>query len=278
MHRKNFRKIYFVLIIVFFYETAFPGISNDSVFVKKAGIDKYFFKSFFLDCRDVAVSPIYWNKKKLIATSIFVGLSAICYTQDEEIQKIFQKNKNVDLDNISKYGLEPLASKYTMIAVPCLSYLGGVVFKNERIKKTALLSAKALAISSMISVIVKYSAHRQRPYEAYQANSKLFDGPSFEDKHLSFVSGHTISIFSVATIFASEYKDIKMIPVISYSLAGLAGISRIYENDHWASDVVFGAALGFGIAKLIYNKNNWKIQLTPYSNGKTTGMAAVMKL
>jgi hypothetical protein len=47
----------------------------------------------------------------------------------------------------------------------------------------------------------------------------------------------TATAFSIATIFASMYKDKPLIGIVSYSLASMVGISRLTEHAHWASDV-----------------------------------------
>ena len=51
--------------------------------------------------------------------------------------------------------------------------------------------------------------------------------------------------FAAATVFAMEYKNIKWVPILSYSAASLIGLSRITENRHWLTDVLAGAALGY---------------------------------
>ncbi|TAL76684.1 MAG: phosphatase PAP2 family protein, partial [Bacteroidetes bacterium] len=67
----------------------------------------------------------------------------------------------------------------------------------------------------------------------------------------SFPSGHTATAFSIATVFASQYNDTKAIPILSYSLASLVGISRLTEHEHWASDVFSGALLGYLCGKQV---------------------------
>jgi membrane-associated phospholipid phosphatase len=65
--------------------------------------------------------------------------------------------------------------------------------------------------------------------------------------------------FTIATALSSQYKGYGVIPVISYSLAGMVGLSRINDNKHFASDVLAGASLGIASARwTIRIKNRFK--------------------
>lgn len=55
------------------------------------------------------------------------------------------------------------------------------------------------------------------------------------------------------TVFASEYRNKPLIPIIAYSAATLIGVSRITENKHWGTDVLVGAAVGFLAGKQVVN-------------------------
>jgi hypothetical protein len=61
----------------------------------------------------------------------------------------------------------------------------------------------------------------------------------------AFPSGHTATAFSIATVFATQYSDIKAVPILCYSAATAVGISRLTEHEHWASDVFVGALIGY---------------------------------
>ena len=103
---------------------------------------------------------------------------------------------------------------------------------------------------------VKFLTGRTRPtyYGANEEAEPKFLGPGFyrnakdsngTRRYASFPSGHTTVAFAAATVFATEYRDKPIIPVIAYTAAALIGLSRITENKHWTTDVIAGAALGF---------------------------------
>jgi len=65
----------------------------------------------------------------------------------------------------------------------------------------------------------------------------------------SFPSGHTTTAFAAASSVTSEINRMwpkytwYAAPVL-YGGATMVGLSRMYHNKHWASDVVLGAAVG----------------------------------
>jgi len=112
--------------------------------------------------------------------------------------------------------------------------------------------------------LLKFVTGRQRPFSldsnAIEAEPK-FHGPFYSSGkdengkklNTSFPSGHTTVAFAAATVFAMEYKDRPLVPIIAYSAATLIGLSRITENKHWATDVLAGAALGYLTGRLVVN-------------------------
>ena len=70
----------------------------------------------------------------------------------------------------------------------------------------------------------------------------------------SFPSGHTSHSFTIATIVNELYGD--QIGIAAYCLAALVAASRINDNKHYLSDVIFGAGLGTAVGRgfaLSYN-------------------------
>lgn len=60
-------------------------------------------------------------------------------------------------------------------------------------------------------------------------------------KH-SFPSGHTSATFATAQVIDEHYGWRIAAPF--YALGGYVSVSRLVDNEHWASDAIFGAALG----------------------------------
>ena len=62
-------------------------------------------------------------------------------------------------------------------------------------------------------------------------------------------SGHTVIAFSLATALSQEIHK-PWATVGLYTLATGTAWARVYQNDHWVSDVAVAAAVGIASAKL----------------------------
>jgi membrane-associated phospholipid phosphatase len=129
-------------------------------------------------------------------------------------------------------------------------YLIGTADGNRRTQDVGLHTAESILIADMITGTLKMAAGRSRPYASADnaANFQLFRGLKSDD-YRSFPSGHTTSAFAFAAAVSSEtqrwWPETRwIIGPILYSGATLTGMSRIYNRQHWASDVMAGAAIG----------------------------------
>jgi membrane-associated phospholipid phosphatase len=94
------------------------------------------------------------------------------------------------------------------------------------------------ALDAGIVYATKNITGRQRP-----------DGSNYH----SFPSGHTSTAFVAAEFLHQEYGDKSVwISIGGYSMASLIGVSRVYRNKHWVSDVIAGAGIGILSTKCVY--------------------------
>jgi hypothetical protein len=79
-------------------------------------------------------------------------------------------------------------------------------------------------------------------------------------------SGHTSSSFTVASVL-HEFYGLK-VGLPAYTVAGLVGWRMMDDGDHWASDVVFGAILGWVVGHTVAGNHECPelggFEVTPY--------------
>ena len=169
------------------------------------------------------------------------------------------RNRNTELNNVSR-NVSNFGGVYEVFTLAGIGTYG-LIFKNNKLVNTTLLSTQAYITSGAIETVLKFLSGRTRPsyYPPGVEARPRFLGPfhgSLNDangsnENSSFPSGHSTVAFAVATVFASEYKDKPIVPVIAYTTASLISISRITQNKHWVTDVVTGAAIGYLSGKMV---------------------------
>jgi membrane-associated phospholipid phosphatase len=151
------------------------------------------------------------------------GMSAWVRSEDAEITHRWSGSPQ--LDEVFEPG-GAMGSGWGHVGGAVGTYVLGRAIDSPR---TALLGAdliRSQTINAVLTQGIKVAVRRQRP-----------DGDSF-----SFPSGHASATFTTATVLQRHFGWKVGVP--SYAVAMFVGGSRLQENRHYLSDVLFGAAIG----------------------------------
>jgi membrane-associated phospholipid phosphatase len=114
-----------------------------------------------------------------------------------------------------------------------------------------LHGTEAILVGTAVTGLMKGAAGRARPYVDLTRPHDFKFGRGFTkgSDYESFPSGHTLVGFAAASAVTAEtsrwWPNSKWyIGPVMYGGATLIGLSRMYNNKHWASDVMMGAAIG----------------------------------
>lgn len=154
--------------------------------------------------------------------------------------------------------LKDAATTLRTIAVPGAVIIGtgmyaaGRLSNNDRLAELGLYGTEALFVGEGIGSVLKITFGRARPFVDSTPNPdnwQLFRGLKGTSKYQSFPSGHTVAAFAAAAAVTSEMsrwypKSIWAVAPAMYGGAAFVGLARMYDNRHWASDVIMGAAIG----------------------------------
>lgn len=246
---------------------------------------KLTFSSYFIlsgsDLKQAFTKPFHMTKKDWITTGKFAVVAGGLAVLDKPIQRraLKLRNNSPTLQKISKQ-VTNFGGPYEAYTLGALGAYG-FIFKNEKMKTTTLLASQAYITGGAVESILKFLSGRQRPYITDSTKvqaSPTFHGPFYKTPkdvngkrtNSSFPSGHTTVAFAAATVYAMEYKNKPLVPVLAYSAATLIGLSRITENKHWATDVLTGAAVGYLTGRLIVNNYHRYAKLKAPQQKKNT--------
>lgn len=222
------------------------------------------FKSILQDEGHILTSPLRMKGKDFLIWGSVALITGVLIANDESIYRSFKKYqaKHSWVDDVSPK-ITKLGLGEWNLGIAGAFYLGGLIFKDQRARETARLTFMTFIHTGIVVQIGKHLSGRQRP--SWDNGIDHWAGPSgffkrYDEGQLSrydaFPSGHTITIFGTATVIAEMYKKTVWVPILSYTLASMCGLSRVTEDTHWLSDVFLGAVLGYAIGKYVVKKRN----------------------
>lgn len=148
-------------------------------------------------------------------------------------QKEWLNDRLQDINHGHRIRIDDYA-QFLPIATTVLAGSFGVPHKHGFIDR-ALMTFTSSLVMFGVSRTLKHFTWEERPGG---------DGTN------SFPSGHTTTAFTGAELARLEYGGAT--GIAAYSVAGLVGFLRIYNNKHWVNDVLAGAGIGILSARLGY--------------------------
>jgi membrane-associated phospholipid phosphatase len=203
------------------------------------------------DFKQQALSPLdikgksWWKGAGLVAATI--GAS---FLFDKPIQRASVKfhATNPGIDDLS-HTITNIGGIYQGVTFATIATVG-FVFNKPKLRTTTALATQSYITSMVWSSMFKALSGRRRPN--HPSVSPRLNGPFFTSNS-SFPSQHSTLAFAAARVYAMEYKDKPIVPIVSYTVATLVATSRLTENKHWATDLVAGALLGWACGTQVVN-------------------------
>jgi membrane-associated phospholipid phosphatase len=149
-------------------------------------------------------------------------------------------------------GLSAVNTAAFIAAVPAAMYGVGWLRKDSYAQDTALLAGEAVADGFLLDIPFKGITGRRQPLNCIGSgpySDSFFNGSHNPINSGGFYSVHAFAATAVATVIAQRYRKHRWVPIVAYGLAGAICFSRISRSEHFPSDVFFGGAMGFVIAK-----------------------------
>ena len=161
-----------------------------------------------------------------------------------------KKVNNWDMHDLSR-GLSH-SGLVLPVGVPTAMGVYALIKKDQPLLKEAIYIGTSVIEALGITMAMKYTFDRQRPYEKYPD----LIHPVSTEPDPSFPSGHTAAAFSLATSLSITYPKWYVIAPSAVWACGV-GLSRINQGVHYPSDVLTGAAIGVGCAFVNVYVNRW---------------------
>lgn len=220
--------------------TSSPGIAQSAAAKETAKTDS-----------TVHTSPLFTARDALVAAA-FVGATVAAFPLDKRLARHLE-NHGAQANKFFDHA----ATGFEVIASPGAYVIGGALYAVgwlghfDNAADLGLHGTEAVLLGDAVTGVLKGFIGRSRPFVTADTNPHDFKfGRGFTDANrTSFPSGHTTTAFAAAAAVTAETgrwwpRSTWVIGPVLYGGATMVGLSRMYHNKHWASDVALGAAIG----------------------------------
>ncbi len=206
----------------------------------------------------VLTSLLRWHGKDwAIFVSVLGGTFALSFL-DEEVNEFFLRNHSKTADKLSDVGIK-YGEPATVVILTGSLYAVGLIAGSEWLRESCVILSASLLPDGIIQTVTKKATGRARPHLGL--GNHEFDPFRNQEAYYSFFSGHAMVAMTTSHTFAKRI-DSAPAKVVLYGLGGIAGLSRMYNEDHWLTDVVLGNALAIvsvnSVSKWLEAKKNEK--------------------
>lgn len=310
--RRSHRRIALILLLWFFPYPHFcflpaPVFAADdeapSQAPKQPGLVTRAAKAVFDDVTALVTSPARMDRQDALTAAGAVAVVAGAFAVDRGLRTTVRHNTTSTGLDVAD-GFNRLGSTGGLLAVNvgaiAVGYVGQSYGGGKRLMEAGLIGLEAEAFAVVASVALKQLVGRSRP-ELQQGGtsfSPLTSQGSISGTGVlqeitspvrqkstgkfrpfggagSFPSTHAAGSFAVATVFAERYDW--PVGLVAYGLAAAISASRVYSDEHFTSDVVAGALIGWGIGHFLNRRHpvdstDWHIRPAVMEHGLGAGV------
>src|SRR5215471_2775000 len=201
-------------------------------------------------------APDDTNKTFFIRRDIYLSAGALAVTGglsafDKRVAHWWQSpgvqgssSRNRLMNDLTK------VNETTLTGAAILSYGIGRLAHFNTVADVSLHTAESTILTSAISQVIRGPVGRERPSISPNNQYRFDFGKGFTHfNNRAFPSLHSATGFAFATALSAEVHERNReaawwVSPAAYTVAMIPGLTRMYLNQHWASDVASGAFIG----------------------------------
>ena len=195
----------------------------------------------------LAGAPARWDGRDLMHAGAMIGITGLAAFADDDMRDMVFRSRSATADDVESI-VRLAGEAWLLAAITGGAYGAGLLIEDDWLCETAFLAGTSLILTTVATRILKIVIGRGRPY--YTADPGTFRMFSLADAYNAFPSGHSVAAFSVSAVLAYRIDNVWATAGL-YGLAALTAFSRVYADEHWFSDTVFGAVFSTALTRSV---------------------------
>lgn len=196
------------------------------------------------DFGEVFSFPVNFDGADWLTAGAVIGSAvASALWVDEPLKRAVTAKRTPFLDGLASVG-DLYGSFTTGFYLGGGMYAAGLVSGDEWTRLTGRAVLEAHTFSLLFTGLGKAVAGRSRPFTG--DGRMTFNWFETDNRHWSLPSGHATSAFAISSVLSRRI-DHPAATVGLYVLSCITVFNRLYDDKHWLSDTILGAAIGTGV-------------------------------
>ncbi|WP_339626790.1 phosphatase PAP2 family protein [uncultured Maribacter sp.] len=191
--------------------------------------------------------PLHWQGQQWAQFGAVVGGTGLVYIADDNTSRFIRNNREGVPQFLRQYGETYGSPENNYIATSGV-YFAGLITKNEKLRRTGVLLVSSATSAGLLQQVLKSVVGRARPLA--NLGKDTFDPFNSSRNFHSFPSGHALLAFTNAYAIAKQFKN-PWVKAGIYTVGAIPGISRVWDGQHWLSDMVFAFAISIATVESI---------------------------
>ena len=158
---------------------------------------------------------------------------------DPEIREWSLREHTRSLDHLAKL-VNPLGTAQRLVPALAITYAGALLTHQQSLANGTLNTAAAYIASDLAESVLKPVIGRERPH--VEGNSHRFHPFTTNGDWHSLPSAHVAHITAIAEAIAMQTHSTPL-TALGSGLVALVSWDRVYEDQHWTSDVTATIAI-----------------------------------
>jgi membrane-associated phospholipid phosphatase len=164
---------------------------------------------------------------------------------DPEARKWAIHGHTRSLDHLAK-PVNRLGTTQLLVPAMATTYIGAILTDHPSVARGTLNTAAGYLAADLVESALKPMVGRARPH--FAGNSHRFHPFTANGDWHSFPSAHVAHITAVAAAISAQTHS-RTINALGGLAVTLVGLDRVYEDQHWTSDVTATAALSSFVSR-----------------------------
>ena len=164
---------------------------------------------------------------------------------DPELREWALRGHSRSLDRLSK-SVNRLGTARVLVPAIALTYVTARLARDEALYGGTLNAAAAYVAADIAESVLKPLVGRERPH--VEGNSRRFHPFTARGDWHSMPSAHVAHMASIAEAIAMQ-TDSRPVSILSGAFVAAVSWDRLYEDQHWASDVAVTIALSTAVTR-----------------------------